>query len=201
MDRTLGEALIRDPGAVEKFLTGQNLDLVDQNGDRSATVMGFLLKHGIDGNTADENARRRLREQFVKLLMGAVGFVPVPRGRFAGYVLNQAKSVLYAEMMKLGDTSAASWGGTQHEQAKAALERQTYNVLLNAGYLGGTTKPPDSIVVEEADRLRLKTPEELKRDGATGQYQNWYNNHAPKSWVNKNILTRYQRQYPAVFGK
>jgi citrate lyase beta subunit len=201
MDWTLGEALKRDPKAVEKFLAGQNVDLVDQNGDRSAAVMGFLLKNGIDGNTADENARKKLREQFVNLFMGAVGVIPVPSGKCARYVVNQAKIGLYVDMMKLGGTSAASWGKTQDEQAKAILERQAYNSLLNAGYLEGTAKPPESIIVKEGDKLRLKTPEELKRDSATAQYQNWYNNHAPKSWVNENILTRYQRQYPALFGK
>jgi citrate lyase beta subunit len=201
MDWTLGEALKRDPEAVEKFLAGQNLDLVDQNGDRSAAVMGFLLQNGIDGNMADENVRKELRKQSVNLFMRAVGLVPIPGGKFARYVVDRAKSGLYADMMKLGGTSAASWGKAQHEQAKTSLERQAYNLLLNAGYLEGTMKPPNSIIVKEDDRLRLKTPEELKRDGATEQYQNWYNNHAPKSWVNENILIRYQRQYPAVFGK
>jgi citrate lyase beta subunit/adenine/guanine phosphoribosyltransferase-like PRPP-binding protein len=200
MEWTLGEALRRDPEAAEKFLAGQSLDLVDQNGDRSAAVIGFLLKHGIDGNTADENARKKLREQFVNLFMAAVVFVPTPRGKFAGHVLNRAKRMLYADLMKLGDISAASWGRDQHELVRAALEQQAYNLLLNAGYLGGATKPPDPITVKEGDRLRLKTPEELERDGATEQYQNWYNNHAPKSWVNEHVLTPYQRAYPAMFG-
>jgi hypothetical protein len=44
-------------------MTGQNVDLVDQNSDRSAAVMGFLLKNGIDGNTADKDAKKEQEER------------------------------------------------------------------------------------------------------------------------------------------
>ncbi|WP_416979294.1 DUF6571 family protein [Streptomyces sp. T028] len=201
MDWTLSEALKRDPDAVNKFLSGQNIDLVDQNGDRSAAVLGFLLKNGIDGNLADEDARKEQREQLVDLFSGAVDLVPIPGGTFVEFVVDQAKSGLWDQMKEVGGTSAADWGDTTDEQARGIMERQAYNSLLNAGYLQGPMKPPDSIVVKEGDKFRLKTPEELTRDGATEEYQNWYNNHAPKSWVNENILTRYQSQYPLMFGK
>ncbi|MCW2568732.1 MAG: transposase [Mycobacterium sp.] len=200
-----------EPGstAIEDFLRGNSVNLVDQNGDRSAAVLGWMLRHGIEGSIADEELKKEQREAFVDLLSAGVGLVPVPGGKFAEFAVSQTTDGLLSQLKEAGGgESAVDRGNTRDDDVRESLERQSYNALIASGYLGrpraGDAAPPGDIVHVGPDGRpdRLKTSEELAATpGATASYQNWYNNHAPKQWVDANMLPRYQTQFPANFGE
>jgi hypothetical protein len=133
----------------------------------------------------------------------------VPGGKFAEFAVSQTTDGLFSQLKDAGGgESAVDRGNTRDDDVRESLERQSYNALIASGYLGrpqaGDTAPPGDIVHVGPDGRpdRLKTPEELAATpGATASYQNWYNNHAPKQWVDANMLPRYQTQFPANFGE
>lgn len=204
MSYTLEQARKEDPHAVQDFLDGKTVSLMDDAGDRSARVMGWMLRHAIEGENLDRSQKKAQREQVIGLLESAADLVPVPGGKLVDYAVGQGKSALFDKFKAAGTSS--SWSQGKPEEALAALERNSYNSFIAAGYLDPDVAkgmaPPDSITVRDsaAKGLRLKTDEELEASGATADYQNWYNNHAPKIWVDGRLLPRYAAEYPEVFG-
>ena len=130
--------------------SGLLLDLRDQS-SRTGKTLDFIVQNGMDGGVDGEGDVNARRELFAKSFSVATAFVPTPGGPILGPLTSQSISLLNDQLDNVPESVTAQWASDTDGAIKTSLEYQTYNALINQGYLDRDVDPryglPDGVVI------------------------------------------------------
>ncbi|MET0820715.1 MAG: hypothetical protein ABWY58_07105 [Aeromicrobium sp.] len=142
-------------------LRESNLDsLMNDEASRGGKNLSFIMQNGFQGGKADEAASQEERDAIAKAFGAATDLVPTPQGKIAGMLTSEGLSLLGDELGKQPDSVTDKWAGDSDQAIKDSLNYQTYNQLLNHGYLGPDDPSglPESAVKEDENGRKYIDP-------------------------------------------
>jgi hypothetical protein len=111
------------------------LNLLEDQSSRTGTALDFIVQNGIDGGHGQEADNAARQEVFSKAFSVATDFVPTPAGKVAGMLTSEGLSWLNDQVSNVPDSVTDKWADDTHGQMLLNLEYQTYNALVDNGYL------------------------------------------------------------------
>ncbi len=139
------------PKTIDDLRSSGILDDLQDQSSRTGKTLDFIVQNGMDGGTdgeGDENARR---EMFAKAFSVATSFIPGPEGKILGPLTSEGLSLLNDQLGEVPESVTEQWANDTDGAIKHNLEYDTYNALVNQGYLDHDVDPrygiPDGAVI------------------------------------------------------
>ncbi|MCW2838535.1 MAG: hypothetical protein JWR55_18 [Aeromicrobium sp.] len=142
-------------------LRESNLDsLMDDEAARGGKSLSYIMQNGFLGGKADEAASQEERDAIAKAFGVATDLVPTPQGKIAGMLTSEGLSMLGDELGKQPDSVTDRWADDSDQAVKDSLNFQTYNQLLNHGFLGPDDPSglPESAIKEDENGHKYIDP-------------------------------------------
>jgi hypothetical protein len=153
---------------------------LEHQSSRTGTALDFIVQNGIDGGKGHEADQAARQEVFAKAFSVATDFIPTPTGKIAGMLTSEGLSWLNDQVSNVPDGATDAWADDTHGQMLLSLEYQTYNSLVDNGYLDLEHDPayglPDGAVVYSNGQWQIN-PELYNSDpaDAPAELQNRFN--------------------------
>jgi hypothetical protein len=164
------------PLTIEDLQNGGVLGQLTNQASSTGEVLDFIAKNGIDGGMDQEKDSAARQEVFASAFGVATEFVPTPTGKVAGALTSTGLSLLGDQLGQVPDSETEKWADDQVGQMQQHLEYQTYNSLVQNGYLDLAHDPahglPEGAIVDDQIDPRLYNGE----GGAESRVQNDFNN-------------------------
>jgi hypothetical protein len=164
------------PLSVDDLQHGGVLDQLSNQASSTGEVLDFIAKNGIDGGMDQEKDNAARQEVFASAFGVATEFIPTPTGKVAGALTSTGLSMLGDQLGQVPDSETEKWADDTVGQMQQHLEYQTYNSLVQNGYLDVAHDPahglPEGAVVDGQIDPRLYNGE----GGADSRVQNDFNN-------------------------
>ena len=164
------------PLTIEDLQNGGVLGQLTNQASSTGEVLDFIAKNGIDGGMDQEKDNAARQEVFASAFGVATEFIPTPTGKVAGALTSSGLSLLGDQLGQVPDSETEKWADDQVGQMQQHLEYQTYNSLVQHGYLDIARDPshglPEDAIVDGQIDPRLYNGE----GGAESTVQNDFNN-------------------------
>jgi hypothetical protein len=119
-------------------------DLAGNNGQS----LSFIIDRGLVGGQDQEASDQEVRDAISTAFGAASEFVPTPQGKVAGFLTTEGLSFLQDKIGEQPDSASQAWAQDTDAAVKTSLQYQTYNALLQNGYLNASEDPAHGIPPE-----------------------------------------------------
>ena len=164
------------PLTVDDLQQGGVLGQLSNQASSTGEVLDFIAKNGIDGGLDQEKDNAARQEVFASAFSVATEFVPTPTGKVAGALTTSGLGLLGDQLGQVPESETEKWADDTVDQMQQHLEYQTYNSLVQNGYLDIEHDPahglPEGAVVDDQIDPRLYNGD----GGAESNVQNAFNN-------------------------
>ena len=124
------------------------LDGLTDTAGNNAQALSFLIDRGLVGGQDQEASDQEVRDAVATAFGAATEFVPSPQGKVAGYLTSEGLSFLQDKIGEQPDSPSQAWAQDTDAAIKTSLQYQTYNALLQHGYLNASDDPAYGIPPE-----------------------------------------------------
>lgn len=170
------------PLTIEDLERAGVLGDLETQASSTGEVLDFIARNGIDGGMDQEKDDEARQEVFASAFSVATEFVPTPQGKVAGALTTVGLDMLNEQLGQVPDSETEKWADDTTEQMHQHLEYQTYNALIQSGYLDLEHDPvhglPDNAVVYENGQPQIdpRLYNGQDREHVDPRVQNEFNN-------------------------
>jgi hypothetical protein len=215
----LDKSVAANPKAPKMVITGDKVPLVTNACMESAGTLGWVIETAYGGAKADEEQKRKMAEMMSKTLSIVTG-LPILQlktasgavGDWSKYAYEQLTGEAISQIGKAppGDSNAVY--GKMDRKSKDALRDNTFNLLLQAGYLKpehfeaanrekgpsyhgpaltalkGHQGPGGKWVVDQPPQFDFTSP----------AYRKWAHSYGDNEWIQTTVYVPYNEQWPNI---
>jgi hypothetical protein len=132
-----------------EYLREHNLlDGLSDQAASSGESLAFIIDRGLVGGQDQEASDQEVRDALSTAFGAATEFVPTPQGKVAGYLTTEGLSLLQDAIGNQPDSMSQAWAQDTDAAIKTSLQYQTYNALIQNGYLDVSRDPQHGIPPE-----------------------------------------------------
>ena len=189
-------------------LRESNLDsLLNDEAARGGKNLSFIMQNGFLGGKAEEAASQEERDAIAKAFGVATEFVPTPQGKIAGLITSEGMSMIGDQLGEQPDSVTQKWAEDSDQAIKDSLNFQTYNTLLNHGFLdsGDPAGIPADAVKTDAHGHKYIDPHLYNGDSddvdpvTQKEFNTWLSNQAIAG-LGQSSINAYSSNMPNFSG-
>jgi hypothetical protein len=196
-----------NPKTIDDLRANGVLDDLTDEASRFGTTISFVMDNGISGGHAQESDNAARQAMLAKGFSVATSFIPGPEGKILGPLTSNAIGLMNDAISEVPDSVTDAWAKGTDKASKTAIEYNTYDMLIQNGYLDQNVDPtygvPTSAVVYDSNghprhidpRLYDADGNNPPSDTAQNQFNDWQNGPEPAAGDNNGSPNSIFQEY------